>query len=50
MSETPIALLQRAAELGLKLGSKPGDVLTVQPGEPLNRKNLETIVGSCSDR
>jgi hypothetical protein len=33
MSETPIALLQRAAELGLKLGSKPGDVLTVQPGE-----------------
>ena len=33
MTATPIALLQKAAEFGLKLGSKPGDVLTVQPGE-----------------
>jgi hypothetical protein len=33
MSETPIALLQKTAELGLKLGARPGDKLTVQPAE-----------------
>jgi hypothetical protein len=33
MTETPIALLQKAADLGLKLGTKPGDTLTVQPAE-----------------
>jgi hypothetical protein len=43
MTETPIALLQRAAELGLKLGSKSGDTLTVQPGECCPRDFAATL-------
>jgi hypothetical protein len=31
MMPTPIALLQKAADLGLKLGVEPGDTLTVEP-------------------
>ena len=31
MMSTPIALLQKAADLGLKLGVEPGDTLTVEP-------------------
>jgi hypothetical protein len=43
MSETPIALLQKAAGLGLKLGARPGDRLTVQPAERCPRQFAETL-------
>jgi hypothetical protein len=43
MTPTPISLLQRAAELGLKLGSKAGDTLTVQPGERCPRDFAATL-------
>jgi hypothetical protein len=33
MTETAISILQKAADLGLKLGVRPGDKLTVQPIE-----------------
>jgi hypothetical protein len=33
MTETPIAVLQKAADLGLKLKSKPPHTLTVEPAE-----------------
>ena len=33
MTDTPIFILQKAADLGLRLGVRPGDKLTVQPIE-----------------
>jgi hypothetical protein len=43
MSETPIALLQKTAELGLKLGAGAGDKLTVQPAERCPPDFAETL-------
>jgi hypothetical protein len=43
MTETPIALLQRAANLGLKLGVKPPNTLTVEPARLCPPDFAETL-------
>jgi hypothetical protein len=43
MTETAISILQKAADLGLQLGSKPGDKLTVQPAERCPPDFAETL-------
>jgi len=41
--KTPIEVFCRAAELGLKLGVRPGNKLTVQPIERCPKEFLETL-------
>jgi hypothetical protein len=41
--KTPIEVFCRAAELGLKLGVRPGNKLTVQPMEACPKEFLETL-------
>jgi hypothetical protein len=41
--KTPIEVFCRAAELGLKLGVRPGNKLTVQPIEACPKDFLETL-------
>ena len=43
MTDTPISILQRAGDLGLKLGVRPGDKLTVQPVERCPTDFVETL-------
>jgi hypothetical protein len=43
MMPTPIALLEKAAQLGLKLGSEGQDTLTVEPPERCPRAFVDTL-------
>jgi hypothetical protein len=43
VTDTPISILQRAADLGLKLGLKPPDRLTVESEKPWPRDFAETL-------
>jgi hypothetical protein len=43
MTDTPISILQKAADLGLKLGLKPPDKLTVESEKRWPREFAETL-------
>jgi hypothetical protein len=43
MTDTPISILQNAADLGLKLGLKPPDTLSVESAKPWPRDFAETL-------
>jgi hypothetical protein len=43
MTPTPIALLEKAAQLGLKLGREGRDTLTVEPAEPCPPAFADTL-------
>jgi hypothetical protein len=43
MTESPISILQRAADLGLKLGLKQPDTLTVESAKCWPRDFAETL-------
>jgi hypothetical protein len=43
MTDTPISILQKAADLGLQLGLKPPDTLTVESAKRWPRDFAETL-------
>jgi len=43
MTDTPISILQKAADLGLQLGLKPPDTLTVESEKRWPRDFAETL-------
>jgi hypothetical protein len=43
MTDTPISVLQKAANLGLQLGLKPPDTLTVESAKPWPRHFADTL-------
>src|SRR4029077_16006068 len=43
MTDTPISILQKAGDLGLKLGLKPPDTLTVESAKRWPRDFAETL-------
>jgi hypothetical protein len=43
VTDTPISVIQKAADLGLKLGVRPGDKLTVQPIERCPTDFVKTL-------
>jgi hypothetical protein len=49
MTDTPISILQKAADLGLKLGVRLGNKLTVQPIERCPTDFVETLREYKSD-
>jgi len=49
MTATPISILQKAADLGLELGLKPPDTLTVESAKPWPR-HFADMLRDCKPR